>query len=42
MTMEGSDLALDVWGLQTIERILGRPGFEYLWWPGRPSQALGN
>jgi protease-4 len=33
-SMGGSDLPLEVWALQRIERLLGQPGFQYLWWPG--------
>ncbi|MFK7895089.1 MAG: signal peptide peptidase SppA [Myxococcota bacterium] len=32
----------DALALRSLDRILGRPGFHYLWWPGLMGAAAGN
>jgi protease-4 len=34
-------LSAEAWALRRLERILARPGFHYLWWPGLSGTATG-
>jgi protease-4 len=36
----GGELSAEVWALKQLGRILGRPGFHYLWWPGLSTSML--
>jgi len=36
----GAALSGEVWALKQLGRILGRPGFHYLWWPGASTSLL--
>jgi protease-4 len=35
----GHELSAEAWALKRLERILARPGFQYLWWPGLSGAA---
>ncbi len=38
----GSTLSAEAWALKQLERILARPGFHYLWWPGLSGAITGR
>ena len=40
--MAGSKFSSEAWALKRLERILARPGFHYLWWPGLSASNLGH